>query len=193
MPASIEVLRFRFKSSFQGWCHKILACKTDRRAAILLLKMTVSIAPANLDAEDFRGLIGAHKALMLETTPPESSHALKIEAMRAPDLTVWEMRDGDKLVGCGALKSLSDGKSGEIKAMHTVAQFRRGGLGKSMLRHILSAAKERYYSKLYLETGSQPAFQPARSLYESHGFVSCGPFGDYREDPNSIFMVKALA
>ena len=57
------------------------------------------------------------------------------------------------LVGCGALKSLSDGKSGEIKAMHTVAQFRRGGLGKSMLRHILSAANERYYSRVYLETG----------------------------------------
>lgn len=154
--------------------------------------MKVSIAPADLNAEDFRGLIGAHKSLMLETSPPESSHALKIEAMKSPELTVWEMRDGDKLVGCGALKRLKDGRSGEIKAMHTVAQFRGGGLGKSMLRHIMSTAEERYYSRVYLETGSQPAFQPARALYESHGFVACGPFGDYKDDPHSVFMVKVL-
>ena len=31
-------------------------------------------------------------------------------------------------------------------------------------------------------------FLPARALYARHGFVECGPFGDYREDPNSVFM-----
>lgn len=150
--------------------------------------MSVSISPANLDAQDFRALIGAHKALMLETTPAESSHALMIEGLKAPAITVWEMRDGDKLVGCGALKRLSDGKSGEIKSMHTVAQFRRGGLGKAMLRHILSEAKTRYYSRLYLETGAQSAFAPARRLYQAHGFAYCEPFEGYWDDPNSVFM-----
>ena len=156
--------------------------------------MAVTILPANLDAEEFRGLIGAHKALMLETSPPESSHALRIDEMRAPELTVWEMRaEGGALVGCGALKRLSDGKSGEIKAMHTIAQFRRSGLGRAMLRHILSAAQERYYTRLYLETGSQPAFLPARSLYEAHGFSLCGPFEGYREDANSVFMRRDMS
>ena len=150
--------------------------------------MPVSIQPADLASEDFRGLIAAHKALMLETTPPESSHALMIEGLKAPMITVWEMRDGDKLVGCGALKRLSDGTSGEIKSMHTVAQFRRGGLGRAMLRHIIGEAKERYYSRLYLETGAQPAFAPARRLYQGHGFAYCEPFEGYREDPNSVFM-----
>ncbi|MEQ9315655.1 MAG: GNAT family N-acetyltransferase [Henriciella sp.] len=154
--------------------------------------MPVSIQSADLDREDFRELIAAHKALMLETTPPESSHALLIEGLRAPELSVWEMRDGNKLVGCGALKRLSDGRSGEIKSMHTVAQFRRAGLGQAMLMHILAAARERYYTRLYLETGAQKAFESARSLYQRNGFTYCGPFEGYRDDPHSVFMVREL-
>ena len=33
---------------------------------------------------------------------------------------------------------------------------------------------------------------PAR-LYERFGFTRCGPFADYREDPYSVFMTRALA
>ena len=103
--------------------------------------MSVVIDLANLDAEDFRSLIQAHKALMLETTPPESSHALLIDGLKAPGITVWDMRENGMLIGCGALKRLSDGRSGEIKAMHTVAQFRKGGLGRRMLNHLLAEAR----------------------------------------------------
>ena len=47
--------------------------------------------------------------------------------------------------------------------------------------------------RLSLETGSWPYFLPARALYARHGFVECGPFGDYREDPNSVFLTRTLA
>ncbi|MEM5518572.1 GNAT family N-acetyltransferase [Henriciella sp. AS95] len=154
--------------------------------------MAVSIQTADLDRSDFRELIASHKALMLETSPPESSHALLIDGLKRPDMTVWEMRDGDKLVGCGALKGLSDGRSGEIKSMHTVAQFRGAGLGQTMLKHIMAEARERYYSRLMLETGSQPAFAPARRLYQRNGFVFRGPFEGYHADPHSVFMERAL-
>lgn len=43
-----------------------------------------------------------------------------------------------------------------------------------------------------LETGSMEAFEPAQKLYESFGFTRCGPFGDYVEDPNSVFMTLRL-
>ena len=36
------------------------------------------------------------------------------------------------------------------------------------------------------------AFAPARALYARYGFAYRGPFGSYTEDPNSVFMVKAL-
>ena len=35
-------------------------------------------------------------------------------------------------------------------------------------------------------------FEAARRLYESFGFTYCPPFGDYVEDPHSVFMTKAL-
>jgi putative acetyltransferase len=35
-------------------------------------------------------------------------------------------------------------------------------------------------------------FEPARGLYRKNGFRSCPPFGDYREDPNSVFMTREL-
>ena len=36
------------------------------------------------------------------------------------------------------------------------------------------------------------AFKPAQKLYESFGFEYCGPFGEYNEDPNSVFMTMRL-
>jgi putative acetyltransferase len=39
----------------------------------------------------------------------------------------------------------------------------------------------------------QPTFIAARALYARAGFVICGPFEGYRDDPNSVFMTKALA
>jgi putative acetyltransferase len=53
-------------------------------------------------------------------------------------------------------------------------------------------ARKRSYVRLSLETGSMPAFEPARSLYESFGFTYCGPFGDYTDDPNSVFLTRTL-
>jgi putative acetyltransferase len=55
-----------------------------------------------------------------------------------------------------------------------------------------SAAKERGYTRLSLETGSMESFAPARKLYENAGFRYCEPFADYVEDPYSVFMTKKL-
>jgi putative acetyltransferase len=95
------------------------------------------------------------------------------------------------LLGCGALKEL-DLKHGEIKSMRTPQANRRQGVGRAMLRHIIEVAKERGYERLSLETGAQEGFEPARKLYESFGFEYCGRFGDYPEDPNSVFMSLQL-
>ena len=95
------------------------------------------------------------------------------------------------LVGCGALKEL-DPEHGEIKSMRTAPAFRGRGAGKMMLRYILEEAAKRGYRRLSLETGSMAAFEPARKLYESHGFKYCGPFAEYVPDPYSVFMTKLL-
>ncbi len=76
--------------------------------------------------------------------------------------------------------------------MHTVETQRRAGVGTTMLRHIIEVARTMGLGRLSLETGSWVYFNPARSLYRKHGFVECAPFGDYVEDPNSVFMTLEL-
>ena len=38
-----------------------------------------------------------------------------------------------------------------------------------------------------------PARPEAIGLYRRHGFAECGPYGDYGDDPLSVFMQKPLA
>ncbi|NQY14391.1 MAG: GNAT family N-acetyltransferase [Henriciella sp.] len=154
--------------------------------------MSIEIQPAKLDTPEFAALIDAHAELMLSLSPPGSCHFLPMEGLRTPDVTVWEMRDGSDLVGCGGLKELSK-THGEIKSMHTLSTRRGAGLGRRMLQHILSEARKRGYTRLSLETGSMDGFIPSRTLYKSCGFELCPPFGDYVEDPNSVFMTFELS
>jgi putative acetyltransferase len=140
--------------------------------------------------ETIRFLEG-HLENMHRITPAGSVHALGIDALRDPDITVWSAWEGDALVGCGALRAL-DATSGEIKAMRTVEDRRRSGVGSRILDQILEEAKRRGYRHLYLETGASWDFAAARSLYGRAGFEPCEPFGDYGPDPNSVFMRKAL-
>src|SRR5262249_22556090 len=103
----------------------------------------------------------------------------------------WSIWLGEELVGCGALKEL-DPRHGEIKSMRTKSRFRGQGAGTLILRHIIGEAQQRGYERLSLETGSMAAFGPARRLYQSHGFIDCGPFADYILDPHSVFMTRQL-
>jgi putative acetyltransferase len=76
--------------------------------------------------------------------------------------------------------------------MHTAEAARGRGVGSAMVRHIIAAARASGMARLSLETGSWAYFVPARALYARHGFVECGAFGEYLEDPNSVFMTLEL-
>jgi putative acetyltransferase len=128
---------------------------------------------------------------MYELSPPESVHALNLEKLRKPEITFWTAWEGSQLLGCGALKEL-DSKHGEVKSMRTPKALRRKGAGRAILARAIEVARARGYERLSLETGTVDAFQPAQRLYESFGFAYCGPFGDYAEDPNSVFMTLHL-
>lgn len=136
-------------------------------------------------------LLREHLSNMYELSPPESVHALDLDKLRRPDIRFWTAWDGGELVGCGALKALS-ADHGEVKSMRTPQALRRRGAGRALLAHIVAEARARGYRRLSLETGSSEAFLPAQRLYESAGFVRCGPFGDYAEDPHSVFMTLTL-
>jgi putative acetyltransferase len=151
----------------------------------------MEIREDDLKGDQTLRFLAAHLANMQQITPPESVHALGLEALRSPEITLWSAWEGDVLLGCGALKAL-DSESGEIKAMRTDDAHRRLGVGSRILERIIEEARRRSYRRLYLETGSMAEFSAAQALYQRYGFEFRGPFGDYVEDPNSVFMSKDL-
>jgi putative acetyltransferase len=116
----------------------------------------------------------------------------ELDKLRTPDVTVWSAWEGNEILGCGALKEIEPGH-GEIKSMRTRAPHLRKGVGTAVLREIICEAKRRAYHRLSLETGSRPDFAAARAMYQKNGFAPCGPFGNYRDDPNSSFFTMVLA
>ena len=145
----------------------------------------------DLSGQEIAALLSEHLRSMYLHSPPESVHALDIGRLRAPDITMWSAWQDGELLGCAALKEL-DREHGEIKSMRTASRHLRKGVASALLRHILAEAKRRSYRRLSLETGSMAAFAPARNLYARYGFQPCGPFADYVEDPNSVFMTRTL-
>jgi putative acetyltransferase len=151
----------------------------------------LKIIAGGLDDPRVIHLLGVHLTSARAQTASGSAHALDLSALKLPEIRFWSAWDEDHLLAVGALRCLSE-SHGEIKSMHTAEAVRRRGVGSAMLRHIVDAARRSGITKLSLETGSWEYFQPAVALYRRHGFVECAPFGDYRPDPNSIFMTRDL-
>lgn len=124
-------------------------------------------------------------------TPPESIHMLDRAALVSPDIAFYVLREDGRAIGIGAVKTLSPGE-GEIKSMHLLSEARGGGRAAFLITHLIEAARATGLTRLSLETGAQDSFAAARAAYVRAGFAECPPFGDYRPDPNSVFMTRNL-
>ena len=133
-------------------------------------------------------LLRQSHALMESLFPPEDNFYLDIDALAAEDIRFYTAREGDTVLGTGAL-ALKDGY-GEVKSMFVAEAARGRGVADALLRQIEDAAREEGLPALKLETGN--VLHAAHRLYERHGFTRCGRFGDYPEAHSSIFMEKAL-
>jgi putative acetyltransferase len=161
---------------------------------------TPVIAPDDPMADDVRALLTQHLNFAHSNGPPESVHALDVSGLLDDSVSFYSLRDGGELLAVGALRMLDGEHAGhpgnaghaEIKSMHTAQAARGRGLGRAMLRHLLGVARERGVRRVSLETGTVPAFAPARALYASAGFRPCGPFGDYKPMETSTFMTLEL-
>ncbi len=136
-------------------------------------------------------LLEVHHQDMLKHSPIESVHALDLSSWQSSDITFWTAWIDKSLAGCGALRIFNN-QHAEIKAMRTVSKHLRKGVAGLLLEHIIKYAKKNNIEKIYLETGSAKAFEPAHKLYISFGFIDCKPFADYAEDPLSRFMIRSI-
>jgi putative acetyltransferase len=151
----------------------------------------VKIVVDDLSGPEIAAFLDEHVQQMRAITPPESKHALDLDGLRAPEVTFWSVRDGEAIVGCGAIKRLEPDHA-ELKSMRTAPARSGSGIASLLLEHIIAEARRMGFTRLSLETGSAEFFHPARRLYERFGFGYCEPFADYRPDPNSMFMTRQL-
>lgn len=142
--------------------------------------------------DDVRALLEAHLAFARGVTPAEHVYALDLDGLLDPAIAFYSVRLDGELLGVGALKDLESGHA-ELKSMHTAAAARRRGVGRALVDHLVAVAAARGIRRVSLETGTGPAFEPARSLYRGAGFVPCGPFGGYTPSPDNTFMTRLLA
>jgi putative acetyltransferase len=140
---------------------------------------------------EVRALLERHLEFTRSQTPPEYSFALGVDGLLDPAITVFSFRMGGSLLGMGALKRLGPDHA-EIKSMHIADGARGRGIARALLTHLLATARGRGFRRVSLETGTTAAYAPARALYESAGFVACGPFGGYQPSPHNLFMTLEL-
>src|SRR5256885_15635684 len=101
-----------------------------------------SFHEGDLDSADVQALLDFHFAEMRKTSPPEACHVLPIDGLRDPSVTFWSVRADSALHGVGALKELAP-EHGEIKSMRTAPAALGGGLGRTILHHLVAEARRR--------------------------------------------------
>ncbi|MDR3418077.1 MAG: GNAT family N-acetyltransferase [Nevskia sp.] len=122
--------------------------------------------------------------------PAESNHLLDLASLKQPHVLFAVARDNAGLaLGCGAVVLQRD--FSELKRMFVLPGLRGRGIGNAILGFLEAAAIQRGSALLMLETGIRQV--EALRLYERAGFQRCGPFGDYADDPLSVFMRKKVS
>src|SRR5262245_25212782 len=121
--------------------------------------------------------------------PAESNHLLPVDALRQPNVTFLTASVDGAVAGCGAFVN-QDGEYAEIKRMFISPEFRGLKLGRRILEELETLARASGLELARLETGVHQT--EALLLFEKAGYQRRGPFGDYSEDPLSIYMEKKL-
>ena len=141
------------------------------------------------DQPEVIALIAALDAYHLTLYPPESVYALDLATLKQTHVKFAVVRDdAGTAVGCGAVVLTPD--YGEIKRMYVQPASRGQGAANRLLHLLEDAALAAGCRRMTLETG--PSQPQALALYARHGYRRRGPYGDYRDDPLSVFMEKPL-
>ncbi|WP_185985148.1 GNAT family N-acetyltransferase [Aureimonas mangrovi] len=153
----------------------------------------LSIAAESPLQDDVRAMVAALNAHMQPLSPPEFQFQLTVEQMAGEGVTVYVARDASgQAVGMASLKEHGEGL-GEVKRMFTTPAVRGKRVGSQLLRRVETLAAERGISRLVLETGEAPGFEPAWRVYERGGYTVCGAVLDYPDSGWSRFYEKTLS
>ncbi len=141
----------------------------------------------NFDDPLVNDLLTKHFIELRSVSPKGSTHVLDIPGLKDPSIKFWSLWEKNELMGCGALKFLTE-NHGEFKSIRISDKFRGKGHGVKIIQHLVVEAKKLNIKKLSIETGSGDFFAPARKLFIKFGFKPSEPFAHYKVDPNSCYF-----
>ena len=145
----------------------------------------------NFDNLEVNELLTKHFIELRAASPEGSTHVLDIPGLKVSSIKFWSLWDGEKLIGCGALKFL-DKEHGEFKSIRIHDNFRKQGQGINVINHLINEAKKLNIKRISIETGAGDFFIPARKLFKRTGFSECEPFAHYKVDINSVYLTKKI-
>ncbi|MGQ9425640.1 GNAT family N-acetyltransferase [Gilvimarinus sp. F26214L] len=152
----------------------------------------LSIEVLDARRKDVADLLQRADDYLLRRYPPDLCFLDDAQALARPEATLLGAFVGGALMGVGALKRQSGPLEnyGEIKRVFVADEARGRGLGKALVDALEGLALQEELPVIRLETGTE---QPeAVALYRRLGYRTRGPYGDYPDNPYSIFMEKHL-
>ncbi len=161
-------------------------------------KDTVQITDESPLTPEVAELFALSDAFAAALYPAESNHMVDPNLLAQPHVVFCVARQNGRALGCGAsvlYGGMFDGHPAEppyaeIKRMYVHEDARGLGLGASILAYLERQTAARGVCTLRLETGV--ISHAARRLYEKCGYHQIPPFGDYWDDPLSVFYEKTL-
>lgn len=142
--------------------------------------------------DDVRRMVADLNSCLMPLSPPEFQFQLTVEQMADPSVTVLVARDVIRgAVGMASLK-VHDKDLGEVKRMYTLPAVRGQRVGSRLLAAVEELAHTKGLTRLVLETGEVPGFEPAWRVYERGGYRICGAVLDYPDSGYSRFYEKTL-
>lgn len=150
--------------------------------------MNLVIMRADPRGLDYIRLLKASDEYAASLYPAESNHMLDIETLLRPQMNFFGVLVDGVVKACGGFWAHQDYV--EIKRVFVDPSARGLGISRKLMVVLEDEARTKGFKIARLETGiSQPE---AFGLYRAIGYVDCGPFGDYKLDPFSVFMEKML-
>ena len=146
----------------------------------------------NFDDLKVNELLKKHFIELRSVSPAGSTHVLDIDGLKDNTIKFWSIWDKENLVGCGAIKILSQ-NHGEFKSIRVHDNFRNKGYGIKVINHLIDEAKKLDINRISIETGAGNFFKPARKLFKKCNFELCEPFAHYKKDINSLYLTKLIS
>ncbi len=120
--------------------------------------------------------------------PPESNHLDSIDELSKTNVNFLAAYVDWEICGIGAVRVLND--YGEIKRLYIPEKYRGKGIAKEIVKELENCLVKKSIFTARLETGVHQ--HEAIDLYKKLGYSEIAPFGDYTEDPLSVFMEKKI-